>query len=126
MKPVSTSPARKSGSLRQRARKPAFVFTGMVWAPHEDGWLLWTIVDGEHGVTGTREAQITAELFNSGALTIEKYESTWARDPYYAEYDGVDRSTLRYMSDDEQYDERFPTHPLTHVRRVLNAITDRN
>jgi hypothetical protein len=108
--------------IYKRLRKPAFVFTGMTWIPHKDGWFVWTMVEGEHGTTGVREAVVTAELLKAGALTLESYQASWAHDPYSAEYDGVDRSTLRYMSDDEKYDVRFPDHPLSHVRRVLGEL----
>jgi hypothetical protein len=84
--------------------------------------LVWTVVAGEHGMTGVREAVITAELMNAGALTIASYQQSWAQDPYDPAYTGVDRSVLRFMSDDRKYDERFPAHPLSKVRRVLAVL----
>ena len=83
---------------------------------------VWTVVAEEHGTTGVREAMITAELFNAGSMTIEDYERSWARDPYDSKYRGVDRSVLRFVSDDESYDERFPQHPLTKVRQIIVAL----
>ncbi len=59
---------------------------------------------------------------NSAKLTIEDYQHSWARDPYDHDYDGVDRSVLRFLSDDECYDERFPEHPLSRARRVLATL----
>jgi hypothetical protein len=84
--------------------------------------LVWTVVAGEHSMTGMREAVITAELMNAGALTIESYQQSWSQDPYKPDYTGVDRSVLRFMSDDKKYDERFPTHPLSKVRSVLSSL----
>jgi len=43
-------------------------------------------------------------------------------DPYDADYRGVDGSVLRFVSDDECYDDGFPDHPLSKVRRLLAAI----
>jgi hypothetical protein len=79
-------------------------------------------VAGEHGTTGIREAVITAGLMEEGKLTVESYKASWAQDPYDSTYCGVDRSTLRYMSDDETYDPQFPQHPLSKVRRELHRL----
>ena len=70
-------------------------------------------------MTGLREAVVTSELMGSGELNLEGYERSWAQDPYDPSYRGADRSVLRFMSDDPVYDERFPQHPLSKVRRVL-------
>ena len=43
-------------------------------------------------------------------------------DPYDPTYAGPDRRVMRFMSDDECYDERFPAHPLSIVRRVVSAL----
>lgn len=71
---------------------------------------------------GMREAVVTAELINDGKLTIQSYESSWARDPYDPSYCGVDRNVLHFISDDECYDERFPEHPLSMIRQVLAKL----
>ena len=106
--------------IYKRLEIPAYSFTGMLFL--RDQQHVWTIVATELGTTGVREAVIMAELMNSGKLTIEEYRSSWARDPYDHDYDGVDRGLLRFLSDDECYDERFPEHPLSKARRVLAAI----
>jgi len=108
--------------IYKRLLMPAYVYTGMLIAPHAEPPQVWTIVAEEHGTTGVREAIITSELFNAGHMTIADYEQSWAKDPYDSEYHGVDRSVLRFVSDDESYDERFPDHPLTKVRQVLAAL----
>jgi hypothetical protein len=108
--------------IYKKLQIPAFRFTGMLIIPMPDASCIWTIVAGEHGTTGIREAVITGELMNQGKLTIEAYETTWAQDPYDPSYSGIDRSTLRYMSDDEAYDQLFPQHPLSKVRRELQRL----
>jgi hypothetical protein len=110
------------GLIYKRLQKPAYIFTGMLIVPRQEGSQVWTIVAGEHGTTGVREAVITAELMNAGALTIDDYERSWAQDPYEPAYRGVDRSVLRFVSDDECYDERFSDHPLSKVRQVLATL----
>jgi len=106
----------------KRLEIPAFTFFGIVSAPAPAGSWMWMVIARERGTTGVREAVVTARLFNSGHLTLESYKSSWARDPYEPEYAGVDRSTLRYLSDAVEYDAEFPDHPLTKTRRELARL----
>ena len=108
------------GLIYKRLEKPAYIFTGMLLVPSQAH--VWTVVAGERGTTGVREAVVTTELMSAGKLTIQSYESSWARDPYDTSYRGADRSVLRFVSDDESYDERFPEHPLSKIRRVLAML----
>jgi hypothetical protein len=101
-----------------------FLFMGMLVLPATKGSWVWTIMSGERGMTGVREAVVTGLMLESGQLTLESYETSWAQDPYDPSYQGVDRSTLRYMSDAEEYDEQFPEHPLSKVRRELKQLVD--
>jgi hypothetical protein len=108
--------------IYKRLEMPAYIFTGMLFIPNDEVSRVWTVVSGERGTTGLREAIVTTELMNAGRLTIESYKRSWAHDPYDANYCGVDRSLLRFTSDDESYDEQFPEHPLSKVRRVLATL----
>ena len=110
------------GLIYKRLEIPAYIFTGMLFMPSHETYMVWTIVAGERGTTGMREAFVTHELMNSGGLTLRDYECSWAQDPYDATYRGVDRSVLRFVSDHECYDERFPEHPLSKIRRTLTAL----
>jgi hypothetical protein len=105
--------------IYKRLEMPAYIFTGMLLVFSDEVSQVWTVVSGERGTTGVREAIVTTELMSAGRLTIEDYRRSWAQDPYDANFSGVDRSVLRFVSDDESYDERFPEHPLSKVRRVL-------
>ena len=110
--------------IYKRRQEMAFVFTGMLLLPAGDQWLVCTVVDGERGTTGIREAVVTAELLQAGALTVETYEESWVRDPYDPDYCGVERGLLRNLSDDERYDSQFPEHPLSRVRRTLDMLLE--
>jgi hypothetical protein len=110
------------GFIYKRLKMPAYIFTGMLVVPGDEVADVWTIVSGERGTTGVREAIVTTELMNDGKLTIEDYQRSWAQDPYDETYSGVDRKVLRFVSDDARYDERFPDHPLSKVRRVLATL----
>jgi hypothetical protein len=113
--------------IYKRPEGLGFAFTGMLVTADQ----VLTVVAREHGTTGVREAAVTTQLINAGKLTVEdavpglpSYEKVWARDPYDAGYDGVKRTTLRYMSDDESYDAQFPLHPLSKVRRLLRELPE--
>ncbi len=108
--------------IYKRLKIPAFTFFGIVATPIAYGTWIWTMVAYERGVTGQREAVVTTRLIQTGQLTLESYEGSWARDPYDPLYLGVDRRTLRYLSDAEEYDDEFPAHPLTKVRRELRRL----
>jgi hypothetical protein len=108
--------------IYKRLQIPAYVYTGMFITAVQGFSLVWTVVAGEHGTTGAREAVVTANLMKAGKLTLDGYRRSWAQDPYDPAYQGVDRSVLRFMSDDESYDEQFPHHPLSKVRHVLRAL----
>jgi hypothetical protein len=108
--------------IYKRLEIPAYIFTGMLLVPSIEISRVWTVVSGERGTTGVREAIVTTQLMSAGRLTIEDYKRSWAQDPYDATYHGVDRSVLRFVSDDESYDEQFPEHPLSKVRWVLATL----
>jgi len=111
--------------IYKRLQNTAYVFTGMFIASMGGATLIWTIVDGERGVTGVREAIVGAEMWNSGTMkTIEDFERLWPQDPYDMLSFGADRSVRRFISDSEEYDPRFPDHPLTRVRRFLDELCD--
>jgi hypothetical protein len=110
------------GFIYKRLEMAAYIFTGMLVVPADAGADVWTVVSGERGMTGVREAIVTAQLMNDGKLTVEDYQRSWAQDPYDPAYSGVDRSALRFVSDDEIYDDQFRDHPLSKVRRVLATL----
>lgn len=122
---ASTSKIDPSGSFIYKIlKKPAYTYVGQLGTRAHGAEVVWTVVANEHGVTGIREAVVTANLMSSGKLTPDSYEKSWAQDPYEPDYHGVDRSVLRFMSDDESYDAHFPDHPLSKVRRLLAALPD--
>jgi hypothetical protein len=108
--------------IYKRLQVPAYIYTAMLMTKVRSDWLIWTVVAGEHGTTGVREAVVTAQLIGEGKLALEDYERCWSGDPYDPNYSGVDRSVLRSKSDDESYDAQFPRHPLSMVRHLLASL----
>ena len=86
-------------------------------------WVIWNTTACELGTTGVREAVVASTLMSEGKPAPQDYERCWGQDPYELTYRGVDKSVLRFMSDDEAYDEQFPQHPLSKVRRVLATLS---
>lgn len=120
---VNQLPCENETALRfiyKRLQMSAYVFTGMFRIRLHGTPMVWTIVDGETGTTGVREAIIMAELIKStNPQTEEDLMKLWGKDPYDITSLGVDSRVRRFTSDGEEYDERFPDHPLTRVRRFL-------
>jgi len=108
--------------IYKQLEKPAFVYTGMLFQTMSGEGYAWTIRARERGMTGMREAVLMLALSGPAAAEHEEFERCWAQDPYDPDYQGVDRTVLRYMSDDERFDSNFPNHPLSKVRRVLEKI----
>jgi hypothetical protein len=109
---------------RMQVQHTGYTYTGMFITAVGSRSLIWTIVALERGTSGLREAVVTAALMKAGKLTLGDYERYWAQDPYDPTYQGVDRIVLRFVSDDEVYDQQFPQHALSKVRRVIAALAD--
>jgi hypothetical protein len=116
------TPHGRMGKIIYKRLDPGFVFTGMLFVPRELHSCIWTVVAAERGKVGAREAAVTLQLMNEEGLSVQDYEARWAQDPYDPGYAGVDRSVLRFMSDDERFDVEHPYHPLTKVRRLLRQL----
>ena len=107
-----------------------YSYTGMLLIPRHDSMCVISVSGREHGMTGAREALVTAMLAEEGRLEIERLETPdatgatgrvkdWFRDPYDPGYRG---RVLRSVADDERYDALCPHHPLSRVRRTLSMV----
>jgi hypothetical protein len=93
----------------------------LILAPSSGHSSVWMLTANERGTTGIREATIASTLMQPGRLTLNDVETAWAQD-FYSSYAGVDRRAIRKLSDDERYDQQFPQHPLSKVRRELKKL----
>ena len=75
----------------------------------------------EAGVTGQRDAMIYAALQNQGLLAADL--EGWMKDPYDPDYS---RGLLMNLSEQVQYDEAFPEHPLSMARELVHFLNDNN
>jgi len=87
-----------------------------------------SLMVGERGTTGIREAYVSALLLTEeGRLTLPKNLAPsggtpiegWFVDPYDKSYAGP---VLRSIADDEEFDEHMPMHPLSRLRRTLRDL----
>ena len=76
----------------------------------------------ETGVTGQREAAVSAILVSDGKIKMNEQGqimSGWSKDPYDENYT---KGALLNLSEDAYYDEAFPDHPLTQARLLVNEL----
>jgi hypothetical protein len=112
-------------AVRQCVKVPqqpsGMTYVGSFILPFRDFSFMLKIQCEERGVTGMREAIILDEKFNSGEIQLDPDGgniSGWMNDPY----DSARTSGLaRCLADDEEYDQRFPNHPLSRVRHFLSV-----
>jgi hypothetical protein len=73
----------------------------------------------EHAITGQRDTLLLSTLMPQDRDPETWLQEEWVKDPY----EPTDRSRLRRnLSEDEQYDAQFPSHPLSRARRYLSSI----
>jgi hypothetical protein len=79
----------------------------------------------EQGITGVREAVVLTELIRA-ATPAQMDNFTKGRFPLEWKFERYDPDAqtgmVYFLSDDEKYDERFPHHPLSRVRRWCRWI----
>lgn len=97
-------------------------YVGSITVPLAAASFVVKVGCAEGGMTGTREAFTASTLIKAGKLAIDADSKNligWASDPY----DSSRRDPLmRNLSEDEAYDEKFPQHPLSRLRRYLSRI----
>jgi hypothetical protein len=98
--------------IRQVIKLPqnptGMTFLGSFTLPFEKFSYVIKVQCEEHGVTGIREAVLLDEALQNGTVEINVESSN----PIKGEWD----------PDSEKFDGRFPTHPLSRLRRHLAQI----
>ncbi|WP_133122370.1 hypothetical protein [Bifidobacterium simiarum] len=75
----------------------------------------------ETGITGMRDAQIYELARKRGR--VDEQGRGWTRDPYDDDYR---RGILMNLSEDDQFDDAFPDHPLSVIRRLAGMLIGYN
>ena len=78
----------------------------------------------ETGTTGIRDTMVYAALSESGKVkATEEGIEGWNKDPYDENFT---RGNLKNCSEDKEFDQFFPAHPLSECRRILQYILENN
>jgi hypothetical protein len=120
--------------IYKREEGSGYRYAGTLVIDFGEQWCQVTVVCGERGPTGIREAVLTAELMDDGIIGMREYPfyvrlfkrssgylEGWFTDPYDSEYKGI---VLRSVADDEKYDSQFPDHPLSRLRSTLKTVRE--
>ncbi len=93
-----------------------FQFSASIIICYRDFFYAINLQAEERGITGIRESTIWA------ALKIPPENKEWFNHPYGTEFN--DNEVKYNLSDDSVYDEKFPNHPLTRIRAMINSIAN--
>ena len=104
-------------------RKPFGVYyIGSLVIPFRDCCFTIRIQSVESGMTGLRDSKILNVSMASGqVVATENGLRGWMKDPYD---DTVKDGLLMNLSESEEYDLQFPSHPLSKVRDKLKTIKE--
>jgi hypothetical protein len=77
----------------------------------------------EQGITGARDSAVFALHANFDDEDDENFNpfKGWMKDPYD---ESITEGVLMNLSEAEEYDVKFPNHPLTRARRYLSQIKE--
>lgn len=110
--------------IRLPQQPTGMTYLGSLTFPFRDFSFVIKVQCLEQGFTGWRETMILDELLGSGEITIDDIKKElpvpgWAPaadDPTFVSGFTGNRS------EEERYDKRFPTHPLSRVRPLLSHL----
>jgi hypothetical protein len=102
------------------------IYLGSVTLPFRDFSYVIKVQCEEFGTTGLRDSEVLDELFGTGEVTLdinggEGRLKGWMQDPYDA---SIVSTFARNRGEAQEYDARFPEHPLSRLRPTLNHIQD--
>ena len=96
-------------------------YVGSLTFPFRDFSYVFRVESSERGTTGLREAFVVSMLLNKGVSIDTRVGQLkgWLDDPYDSNETGP---MTRNISERPEYDSRFPDHPLSRARRILNHL----
>ena len=111
--------------IRQIVKQPqaghGMTYIGSYTIPRRSFSYVVKIQCEERGMTGLRETAVLDQALAHGpqALSKDGGMANWAADPYDPDFQAA---VLRNQAEDERYDEDFPDHPLSRLRRGLQDV----
>ena len=76
----------------------------------------------EEGVTGIRDAAIYEQAMREGIISARD-RSKWCADPYQPDFRF---GALMNLAEQERFDDAFPSHPLSELRRFVKTFISDN
>jgi hypothetical protein len=101
-------------------------YLGSVTLPFRDFSYVIKVQCEERGITGLRDSEVLDELLGTGEVRLDTEGEEgrllgWMQDPYDA---SIASTFARNRAEAPEYDVRFPEHPLSRLRSILNHIQD--
>lgn len=108
--------------LKTRLEPRGFAFIGSITFPFANCSFVVKFQSVERGITGVRENAVW--LMEGSRFGLDETTGKmlgWEQDPYDPTYKG---EFMRNCADDPRFDDTFPDHPLSKVRRYLAELAD--
>ena len=122
---ISECPAVRMIFKGQMPENPrGLMYVASIIIPFRDFSFVLKTICSEHGTTGLRTAVVLAQLMSQGKVKMGTSSELigWFADPYDPNFRA---DLLRNLADDEEYDAKFPGHPLSRARRLLRTVEER-
>ena len=112
-------------SLGKVPKQPSgMIYVGSLTIPFRDKSYVVKLQCAERGISGIRDSSVFAlhaKFDDDEAADEADFDPLkgWAKDPYDETFTG---GILMNLSEDEQYDAKFPDHPLSRIRKYMKEI----
>ena len=97
-----------------------FTYLATYTIPRENFSVVLKVQCHEQGITGMRESVILDNAIGEGLIDLETMKG-WFSDPYDPEFKAP---LLSNIADRDEFDERFPKHPLSRARNTLKMLKE--
>lgn len=108
--------------LKTRLDPRGFAFIGSFTLPFSNCSFVVKVQSIERGITGIRESAVL--VMEGSRFVLDETTGKmigWEQDPYDQTHKG---EFMRNCADDPRFDDAFPDHPLSKVRRYLAELAD--
>ena len=101
------------------------VYIGSYTIPFKNCSYVVKVVCVEQGITGIRDSAILSLMITNGTVKRDNEKEGrlkgWMRDPYD---NSINLPFMMNLSESEKFDDMFPNHPLSRLRKYLKHIEE--
>lgn len=112
------------GWLNQDTQDLRKIYTGTISFPLAEGCFQLKVMGLEQNPTGVRESVVALSQIAQGKLSLPHANTAPATSDKTLAQNLKQQQMVRAPGDGAEYDERFPSHPLTRVRMTLRHIQE--